>query len=782
MKMYQSLNLNWQFCADFTDAYLNDWPTSSKIVHLPHTVEILPLNYFDEHAYQKVVAYRKEFSVEDFQINSVFLLHFAGVMVQFDVYLNGQHFGHFAQPYLPVEIDVTKAITKDNNRLIVIVDGREDNLIPPFGGAVDFLTFAGIYRDIILITKPQAYIKAVHVSGADNGNVEVDADLVSHIDCAVELTYRLFDQDHQLVHEGHQASFAFPNRYLWSIQKPYLYTLEVELKTDDFIDVVSTKFGFRSVKFTAQGFYLNNEKIKIIGLNRHQSFPYIGYAAGDDLQKQDALILKQNLGLNAVRCSHYPPSQSFLDACDEVGLLVIDEVPGWQHISRDHHWRERHLANVRAMIERDYNHPSVVLYSIRINESDDDHALYQAANEIAHQLDKTRPTTGVRNFANSELLEDVYAYNDFIHDGVMPGLTKPQKVLPKNHRDAPYIVTENNGHMFPTKSFDDPLHRLEHVKRHLTVLNALKADNHIIGGFSWCFVDYQTHSDFGSGDHICYHGVYDIFRNPKPAGFVYAAELTTRPILEVLSAMDIGDYPANALGETYVLTNCDYVELYKNDDLVGRFYPNHKRYPALKHPPVVITNYVSQSLLQDPRFSTRDAKKIHSILGYASMYGPNRLKLAHRLQVLRLMMRYKLKNTDIFALWGKYVSGWGSGKVIYKFKGFQNQQLIIEKQLGPKNIITLKAAVLDILDSAEKREYITIHICLVDDYGNPAIYSSSPLSFAVSNGLQIAGPSSASLHAGQYTLYVRIINPQISDYQIDILSPQYGEINLKGKI
>ncbi len=191
------------------------------------------------------------------------------------------------------------------------------------------------------------------------------------------------------------------------------------------------KFGFRDIEFRADGFYLNGRRVFMRGLNRHQSYPYMGYAAPESLQREDARILKEELCCNAVRTSHYPQSQYFIDECDRLGLLVFTELPGWQHIG-DERWKEQACENLREMILQYRNHPSIVLWGVRINESVDDDAFYARTNAIAHELDPSRPTSGVRYIQKSSLLEDVYSYNDFSHTGDNPG------VKPKKDRHAGY--------------------------------------------------------------------------------------------------------------------------------------------------------------------------------------------------------------------------------------------------------------------------------------------------------------------------------------------------------
>ena len=131
--------------------------------------------------------------------------------------------------------------------------------------------------------------------------------------------------------------------------------------------IYRTAIGFREARFTPDGFMLNGEHVKLRGLNRHQTFPYVGGAMPARVQRRDAWILRRELHCNIVRTSHYPQSPAFLDACDELGLLVLEEIPGWQHIG-DRAWQDLAVRNVGAMIRRDWNHPSIVLWGVRINE------------------------------------------------------------------------------------------------------------------------------------------------------------------------------------------------------------------------------------------------------------------------------------------------------------------------------------------------------------------------------------------------------------------------------
>ena len=177
----------------------------------------------------------------------------------------------------------------------------------------------------------------------------------------------------------------------------------------------------------------------------------------------DAQILIKQLGCNAVRTSHYPQSQAFLDACDELGLLVFVEMPGWQHIG-DESWQAQALQNCREMVCQCRNHPSVFLWGVRVNGSPDDEAFYKRTNEAVRRLDPTRPTGGAHIRRKDQLLEDVYAYNDFSYTGRGAGCENRSAVTPDLRKG--YLISEFGGQQFPAKTFDDEPHRLAQALHH----------------------------------------------------------------------------------------------------------------------------------------------------------------------------------------------------------------------------------------------------------------------------------------------------------------------------
>jgi beta-galactosidase len=371
---------------------------------------------------------------------------------------------------------------------------------------------------------------------------------------------------------------ALPEIDLWTLENPKLYSVVVHLtNADGSKDEYRARIGFREARYTPAGFMLNGEHVKLRGLNRHQTFPYVGGAMPARVQRRDAWILRRDLHCNIVRTSHYPQSPAFLDACDELGLLVLEEIPGWQHIG-DLAWQDLAVRNVGQMIRRDWNHPSIVLWGVRINESIDNHDFYTRTNALAHSLDDARQTGGIRYLRNSELLEDVFTINDFGFP-----LKEPNHPL--------YMNTEFCGHMFSTKRFDNVSRVAEHVTRHARVHDQLASDDRYAGGIGWCAFDYNTHRDFGSGDHICYHGVSDIFRIPKPAAYFYASqcEPEQQVVLEAGFFYSQGDKSeAGGPGKVPILSNCDHLKIYAGGKLQQEAGPDRETFPHLKYPPFLV--------------------------------------------------------------------------------------------------------------------------------------------------------------------------------------------------
>jgi beta-galactosidase len=591
------LNRNWRYSPKATpEAHARDFDDSHFArVTVPHTNLRVPWHSFDEKAYEFVSVYRRRFRLPASARRQRVVVDFEGVMTASTVWLNGIRLGEYKGGFTPFSFELAGHVDFDrDNVLVVEVDSSERPDIPPFGNLVDYLTFGGIYREVSLRIVPYTSIENIFAQSkdvlTDHPSLDVQCFVASFsktIGIGMNLEAALYDGDRLLSktavelpvggNEGNNPRTLHLDNLgkieLWDLKTPKLYRVEVRLlHHGDLLDSDSRRIGFREALFTPQGFTLNGKVVKLRGLDRHQTFPWVGQAMPARVQRRDALILKKNLKCNIVRTSHYPQSRHFLDACDEIGLLVLEEIPGWQHIG-DQPWQDLAVDNVNRMIQRDWNHPSIILWGVRINESHDNHDLYTRTNALAHQLDATRQTGGIRYFYDSELLEDVFTMNDFGWP-----LRAPNHPL--------YLNTEFVGHTYPTKTIDNIERLREHTIRHARVHDTLASNPQYAGGIGWCAFDYNTHDYFGSGDRICYHGVTDIFREPKPVAGFYRSQCDPDEEIVLIPAFHWARGDENVgFTNALVSANCDHLKFYIAGKLVAEADPDRKQFPHLKYAP-----------------------------------------------------------------------------------------------------------------------------------------------------------------------------------------------------
>ncbi len=749
--MMYSLCDGWEFTPRWSD----DFPSgggSALAVRLPHTCKELPLHCIDPEDYQMLCGYRRTLDIPgEFDRKRLFL-QLDGAAHIATVYVNGKEAAVHRCGYTAFRVELTGLVNTGANLLAVKLDTSENPDIPPFGFVVDYLTYGGLYREAWLDVRESAFISDIFVTTPTVTTADIRVSVDGAHDNARCEVY-IIDSEGKTVWTGEPGLVSLPGAKPWSTERPELYRCRVRLTAPDGseLDEQETTFGFRTAEFKADGFYLNGKKTFLRGLNRHQSFPYVGYAAPETLQREDARILKEELCCSAVRTSHYPQSKYFIDECDRLGLLVFTEFPGWQHIG-DAAWKEQACENLREMVLQYRNHPSIVLWGVRINESQDDDEFYTRTNAIAHELDPSRATSGVRYIEKSSLLEDVYAFNDFSHDGKAPGV-KPKKAVTPD-MDKALLVSECNGHMYPTKSCDTWEKRQEQALRHARVHNAALKEH--AGCFGWCMFDYPTHKDFGSGDRVCYHGVMDAFRNPKLAAAVYASQGDYTPVLEVGSSMDIGDYPGGQVGDIYVFSNADEVKLYKNDAFVTRL--RRSGLSRLSHPPFEANDTIGELLETQEGFSPSKARLLRECLLAAGKYGLAGLPLSYKAKMLWCMVRYGLKFKDGVELYGKYVANWGGESTSWRFEGIKDGKVVSSVICRPSAKLHLEVKA-DHTALAEKASYdmAAVRIRVLDENGNIAPYAQLPVTFTVSGAAELVGSPVVAAEGGMCGAYIRTL-------------------------
>jgi len=753
-----SLCNGWEFTKEWNASFANGEGQAQQ-VRLPHSVSETPLHYAHHADYQMVCGYRRRLALGPELAGKRLFLQFDGAAHIATVFVNGQELAHHRTGYTGFRAEITAAVNLGGENLLTVkLDTRENPAVPPFGFVIDYLTYGGLYREVWLDVKEASYIADVYITTPTTSQARIQATTVNADGCT--LRAELLDEGNVLLTQSAPASTApmvlvYPYAKPWDLDEPYLYRVRVSLlnRAGEVLDIREETVGFRTAQFRTDGFYLNGKKTFLRGLNRHQSYPYMGYAAPESLQREDARILKEELGCVIVRTSHYPQSHHFIDECDKRGLLVFTEIPGWQHIG-DEGWKNQAVENVKEMVLQYRNHPSIILWGVRINESQDDNDFYIRTNALARELDPSRATSGVRFIKQSTLYEDVYAYNDFSHTGTNPGVEPKKTVTPDKNKGL--LISEHNGHMFPTKSFDHWGKRQEHALRHARVQNEAAAAGEHGGCIGWCMFDYATHKDFGSGDRVCYHGVMDAFRNPKLAAYLYASQQEKTPVLAVGSSMDIGDYPAGTVGDVYVFTNAQEVALYKNGEFVTTL--NRADYKALPHGPLVLDDKIGCLLEQKEGFPKEKAALIRDCLNAIGKYGLAGMPKTYMAKMGYAMVKYGMKYTDAVELYGKYVANWGGEATRWRLEGRINGEVVASVTCCPsaKLQLEVKASHTD-LKEGDTYDVAAVRVRLLDEFGNPAPYAQYPVKFTLEGAAELVGPDVVTAEGGMCGTYVRTI-------------------------
>lgn len=557
-------------------------------VTVPHCVVDLPWHEWDPATWSAQWIYRTTFARP--AAGRVFL-DFDGVLSASTVTVNGHEFDRHLGGYLPVSYEITEHLRDTDNVVAVVVDGTWLD-VPPDGApkgpaAVDYQQPAGIYRAVTLRCEPQTFVSDVFAKPidvlSDDRALEVRCTVDGEIDDA-QLEIALRDGARTLASttvDSRQSSVTLRNLgdvELWDIDAPRLYDVVVTLRVGGAaVHETTRRTGFREARFEPDGFFLNGRRLKLFGLNRHQSYPYVGMAMPDRVQRRDAEILKHDLNCNIVRCAHYPQSPAFLDACDELGLMVWEEPPGWQFVG-DEAWQELLVRDVRDMIVRDRNRPSIVVWGVQVNESARYPDLYGRTKKIAYELDGTRATSGsLTQHFTDDWDQDVFAFDDYHSDGDDAALRPPID-------GVPYLVAESVGALTGPHFYrwtDDTETLARQAFLHAQVHDTVAGDDRYSGLIAWLGFDYASEHGY-TYKNMKTPGVGDIFRNGKPGTTFYRSQVDVakRAVVEPAFGWDGAAIPGAIVG-----TNCERLEIRLGGEHVLTTSPDIERFGNLRYPP-----------------------------------------------------------------------------------------------------------------------------------------------------------------------------------------------------
>lgn len=623
-------NNNWQFVKNadtsinaqlFNHAGASSW----QQVSLPHTANIEPVIKTAQQ-WQGICFYRKFFTLNKKDAGKYIAIRIDAAMNLADVYLNGKHLQTHIGGYLPVYIDISNnALYGKENCLVIRLNNQDNPVIPP-GKPIkdlDFNFYSGIYRNAWLIKKNKVYITDAVNAGKMNGggvllhynnissksarlNIKVQVQNDHAIKQAVKLKATVYDASGKSVgllnmpvttikpnsSNTFEQSVTIAKPALWSPAHPELYKVVVGVESNGILlDSVSIKTGIRDISFKADGFYLNGSKYVLRGTNRHQEYPYIGYAMSDNAQYRDAYKIKQ-AGFDFVRCSHYPPSPAFLNACDELGIFVMDSTPGWQFFG-DETFQKNSLQAITDMLHRDRNHPSIILWEASLNETDMKRDYMEKAHAIVHQ---ELPYTDTYTCGWMNAVYDVFI--PARQHAKAPDYWKKfnqKPILIAEYGDWEYYAQNAGFNQTQYKDLTDEEKtsrqlRGDGEKRMLQqAVNFQESHNdnlngNITGDANWLMFDYKR----GYAPDIESSGIMDIFRLPKFAYYFYQSQ---RDAAESKPMLFIANYWNNTGTKSVkVYSNCDEVELFLNGRSIGKQKPDTgSMNNNLKHAPFTFT-------------------------------------------------------------------------------------------------------------------------------------------------------------------------------------------------
>lgn len=602
------------------DTYLanNDFKSWQK-VSLPHTANLEPKIVNNQ--WQGVSWYAKNFTLSDEMYGKKLFFKFEGAMNTAEVWVNNKKLIKHQGGYLPFVIDFTEIALFDKENIIHIKLNNKDN--PTTGPKplknLDFNTYGGIYRNVWLIAKNSLHITdPIFTNKVASGGVFVSYPKVSKEEATINIKTHvknennvkqsflikntLLKNDAEIIFseseiyqlkknedEQFSANLVLETPELWSPSSPNLYHLKTEvLQNGEVVDSEITRIGIKTIKFINQDFYLNGTKTFLRGVNRHQEYPYVGYALSDNANYRDAKKIKE-AGFDYVRLSHYPQSPAFMKACDEIGLITIDAILGWQYFSEDEAFQKHIYQTAKDLIRRDRNYASVIAWEVSLNESWMPDFFIDSLTNIAKKEYPTEQayTAGWQPYGydiylqarqhrlqhyNSKIKKpyNVSEYGDWEYYAMNAGL---------NQDSWSNLLQAERSSRQPRSAGEKAL------LQQATNLQEAHNDNLNTPAFAdgyWVMFDYNR----GYADDLEASGIMNLFRLSKPSYYFYQSQRDFndpfgKPMIHIAN-----EWKKDSPLDVRIFSNCEEVELFLNGKSVGKQKPNQDKISKnLKHPP-----------------------------------------------------------------------------------------------------------------------------------------------------------------------------------------------------
>jgi len=615
-------NHNWQFT--ISDASFDEIQNNTKWeeVSLPHTAVIEPKVMVGQ--WQGICWYKKTFQLPASTKGQRVMFRFEGAMNTSEYWVNGTLVKSHKGGYLPAVFDFTDvANLGGENTIYVRLDNNDNRETGPKPMVtLDFNMYGGLYRDAFLMVKNPLHITDpiladktasggifVTYPKADKkqATVQVQAHVFNQYRKSKSFTVvnELWDHDRLIVSKMSTKNqleantdaevvvqLEVENPKLWSPKSPSLYLLKTKIVVNGTeVDEEETTIGIRRIEFVNGQFKINGEKMFLRGVNRHQDYPYVGYALSNEAQYRDAYKIK-SAGFDYVRLSHYPHSPAFMDACDELGLVILDAILGWQYYRRDTLFQQQIFRTSHDLIRRDRNHPCLLAWEVSLNESWMDEPFIDELHRIAHQ---EYPGDQCFSAGWQRHGYDIYLQARQHRLKHYEAIDKPYSV--SEYGDWEYYAQNagfnqdswsnlKEGERTSRQLFTDGEARLQ---QQATNIQEAHNDNHNTPAFSdsyWVMFDYNR----GYADDLEASGIASIDRLPK---FSYYFFQSQRDAIEKAESFQSGPmvhiaswWTENSSPDVRVYSNAEEVELLLNGISLGKQQPDQNRITNnLAHPP-----------------------------------------------------------------------------------------------------------------------------------------------------------------------------------------------------
>ncbi|MDR0542489.1 MAG: glycoside hydrolase family 2 [Dysgonamonadaceae bacterium] len=617
-----NFNVGWRFkTGNIENAEKTEFDDSGwEVVSTPHTVRLMPAEGSGSRNYQGQAWYRKHFKTDASLQGKLIHIYFEAAMGKSEVYLNGKKVAEHLGGYLPFCVELTQHGVQagDECLLAVMTDNSDDKAYPPGKkqATLDFAYHGGIYRDVWMIATPQVHLTdpnqtdriaggGIYIRFGEISKKKAEVRIYTDVTNAAKITQSILVENRLINAEGKTLKIVqtavrlkagenrqvaqkiiVDNPALWYPDSPCLYKIATLLfrPNKTALDGGITRIGIRKIEWKGtDGLWLNGEPFgKLIGGNRHQDYAYVGNAVPNSQHWRDAKKLR-DAGCRIIRVAHYPQDPSFMDACDELGMFVIVATPGWQYWNSDPQFAERAYDDIRNMVRRDRNHPSVLMWEPILNETRWPAEFARKAQQIVHE-EYQDGVCVADNYSDgiAENYEAVYGWPKDIGRFKQPIFTRE---FAENVDDW-YAQNTNNRASRNWGEHALLLQALHHAKAY----NEMYPESRqFIGGALWHPFDHQR----GYHPDPYWGGIMDAFRQPKYSWYLFKSQIDAdvhHPLAEtgpmVFIAHELSPFSSP---DITVFTNCDEVRLivYERDTLVEKA---PKAQWQLPHPPITFKN------------------------------------------------------------------------------------------------------------------------------------------------------------------------------------------------